>query len=230
MIKRIIYLLITIAVVFSACDKGDEYKSFIPKGEKIYPGIDTAVAHYGGNKRLLLTWPSSPDQRVSKYVVYWNNRLDSMVIKEVSHSPKDTVKALINNLSEGSYTFVINSFDNKGNRSVDVEENNAIVYGPIYNENLFNRPVNRTDYNADSKAVNIYWEVPDIGNVKTEITFTAMDGKTEMVVLKPEEEQTVISGWKAGTVIYYQSYYKPDPRAIDVFKVLLPGSIVPGGR
>lgn len=229
MIKRAIYLVIAIAMVFSACEKGDEYKSFIPKGEKIYPGIDTAIAYYGGNKRGMLTWPSSPDQRVSKYVVYWNNRADSLVINEVSHNPKDTVKAMVSSLMEGTYTFVVNSFDLLGNKSVDVEKTNAIVYGAIYNENLFNRPVNSFDYNEDSKEVNIYWENPDEGNVKTEITFTAINGNTEMVVLKPAEESTMIKNWKVGTVIYYQSYYRPDSRAIDVFKVLNPGSILPGG-
>ena len=224
--KNIIYLSIAIMIVLSACKKGDEYKSFIPNGEKVYPGIDTAITYHGGNNRGLLEWPASPDQRTSKYVVYWNNRADSIIINAASHNPKDTVKALIDNLAEGTYTFIINSFDNNGNRSVDVEKNNARVYGPIYQGNLLNRAINNVTYGLLNKLITINWRLPDAGNTVTNITYTGSDGLGKTIKLSPDSTKLQITNWKKDTKIYYQSFYKPNALAIDTFAVLNKDSLV----
>ena len=218
--------LVAAIVALTGCHKWDEYKGFIPEGEKIYPGLDTAVSYRPGNGRALLTWPASPDQRVSKYAVYWNNKADSMVFNAASHDPKDTVKALIENLNEGFYTFVIHSFDNNGNKSIGVEKNNLRVYGPQYQSTLLNRILTDANYSESGDGLTLLWKAPDTVNTSTSIWYTNALGAQKKITLYADVDVTKIADWKIGTKIFYQSFYKPRTMAIDSFAVLSKDSLL----
>ena len=69
-------------------------------------------------------------------MVYWNNYADSLTVPATAHNPADTLKCLINNLQEYTYTFFIYSFDSVGNKSISTEVDNARVYGSIYQGSL----------------------------------------------------------------------------------------------
>jgi len=216
---------ILLMLIMVSCHKWDEYKDFLPEGGKIYPGIDTAIIYQEGNGRALLGWKASPDQRIAGYAVYWNNEMDSLVLDATSHNPKDTVKALIQNLSEGFYTFTIHSFDLQGNRSVPVEKNNLRVYGAIYQKSLLNRDVKEVRYNADNKKITINFNPADEGNVYTQLSYITLNNNTTRVNVPADQEGIVINDRKMGTKIYYQSFYKPTPVAIDLFSTVMKDSI-----
>ena len=209
-----------------SCNKWDEYKNFIPDGAKVYPGVDTSIVYQAGFNRALLAWRASPDQRVAKYAVYWNNKLDSLVFNATSHNPKDTVKAMIENLPEGFYTFIIHSLDQKGNKSVPVEKNNVRIYGNIYQKLLLNRDLKEVNYNPDNQAVTIRFNLPNEGNVYTELSYTGLDNSAVKVKVLPDDSIININDRKKGTKIYYQSFYKPVPLVIDLFGTLTQDSIV----
>jgi hypothetical protein len=225
-LKKLMLPVVAVIIVLTGCHKWDEYKAFIPKGEKIYPGLDTAISYRTGNSRALLTWPASPDQRITKYAVYWNNKADSLVFNATSHNPKDTVKALIEKLDEGFYAFVIHSFDNSGNKSNGVERNNLRVYGLTYQKSLLNRIVKEVKYDAITNEVLINWSSADNGNTATEITYTGLNSNLMKVKLLPEISSIAINDLKKGAKIYYQSYYKPTPSAIDIFSTVKRDSII----
>jgi len=224
--KKYIFLSLISLLTVISCQKWDEYKDVIPNGNKVYPGIDTAIIYQAGYNRALLAWKASPDQRVARYTVYWNNKMDSLVVNAVSHNPKDTVKALVGNLSEGFFTFIIHSFDAHGQKSVPVEKNNIRIYGPIYQKSLLNRDVKEVHYNADNKEITINFNPADEGNAYTQLSYITLNNNTSRVNVPADQESIVINDRKKGAKIYYQSFYKPTAVVIDLFGTVAKDSIV----
>jgi hypothetical protein len=208
--------------------KPTDYRSFLNGQEIIYPGkiINPSVAT--GNLRLLLTWNPSPDPSVAKYVVYWNNYADSAVINASSHATTDTVKCLIGNLAEFSYTFFIYSYDKEGNRSVLTEIDNAKADGPIYRSGLHNRLPDESSIpilNPDG-SVNLSFLAPtDTINISTSIRYVGADGSALQSNLSPAGTSVTLSSYKPGTRIVYQSSYIPARGAIDTFLTPKPDTI-----
>ena len=134
--------LLVCFLFFWGCKKATDYRSFLGGTEITYPGKVSNATVRPGNGRLMLVWNPSPDPSVTKYVVYWNNNADSLILTASSHKTSDTISCIINNLSEYIYSFFIYSYDGDGNRSVVTEIDNARVYGPIYQSGLHNRIVN----------------------------------------------------------------------------------------
>ncbi|HTI90832.1 MAG TPA: DUF4998 domain-containing protein [Puia sp.] len=210
--------------------KANDYRSFLNGQEITYPGKIIGPNAYPGNLRLLLTWNPSPDPSVSKYVVYWNNYTDSTVVNAVSHSTTDTVKCLINNLAEYSYTFFIYSYDASGNRSILTELDNAKVVGPIYQAGLHNRPLDpakQPGFNSDG-SVNLYFQHPyDTINITTRIRYVNVSGDTLVTYLPPASDSIVLPSFKLGTNVLFQSSFIPKVGAIDTFYTLSADTAAP---
>lgn len=136
-IYKISGLLLLLVTVILSCTKDDlAFKDFLKDGEIIYPGRVANIVTKPGNLRTALWWNPSPDPSVSKYVVYWNNNADSVVVTASSHNPTDTIKVIIPNLSEYTYTFTIYSYDAQGHKSIPIEARNVRVFGPLYHKVL----------------------------------------------------------------------------------------------
>ncbi len=211
-------LIILLATVLVSCEKKDtDFREFLDGKEVIYPGVPSNVTYRAGNNRILLMWTPSPDPTIKKYVVFWNNKADSAVFTAVNQT--DTVKALITNLQEFAYTFTIYSYDDKGNRSIPVEFNNAKVYGPLYKGGLLNRGYNAADpYTVNANgSVTLRFNTPDTINISTLISYTDASGTTIQRQLSPDSSSITLAGYKAGTAITYNSTYIPIRNALDTF-------------
>jgi hypothetical protein len=224
--KNIIWLLLP--VIISGCSKKNEnYKALIKDGEIHYPGVIANTNYRAGNLRTMLLWNPSPDPKIAKYVVYWNNKQDSLTVSATSHDPLDTVKTLVSNLKEGTYNFNVYSIDSEGHVSISTSINGVRVYGPIYLSGIFNR-----GYNADTPflvnplagSVKLKFNAPDSINLKTVIKYISNAGKTNTVILKPDSNTITLNDFKFGTDITYQSSYFPLKGAIDTFTVANAGT------
>ncbi|BAV07941.1 protein of unknown function [Filimonas lacunae] len=217
--------MITIAAglfLTAACSKkATDYRSFLNGEELIYPGAVTNVTVMPGNGRLMLAWTPSPDPGIAKYVVYWNNYNDSVVIKATTHNASDTVKTLINNLSEYNYSFYINSFDSSGNKSITTTVNNARSYGAIYQSTLYNRlPDASTPFVVnDDKTVTLNFTTPDTINITTTIHYTNAAGAPSVINIGPGAKTVTLPSFLSGSKVTYQSSYIPAKYAIDTFTV-----------
>ncbi|MDR2272962.1 MAG: DUF4998 domain-containing protein [Sphingobacterium sp.] len=225
-LKRYIFPSILLSFLLTSCHKWDEYKDALPEGSKVYPGIDTAIIYQAGYNKARLVWKASPDQRVAKYAVYWNNRKDSVVLDAVGHDAKDTIKALLENLSEGFYTFIIHSYDSKGRKSVPVEKNNVRIYGPIYQKSLLNRDPKSVRYDTDTKEIDIDFNVAEEETAYTELSYIALNNNTAKIKVPSEQSTVTIKDRKKGAKIYYQSYYKPTQEVIELFSTVNRDSII----
>lgn len=227
-IKKHVYallLLTYIILVANSCSKKPtDYRSFLDGKEVVYPGVVSNIQANPGNQRLLLKWTPNSDPSVSKYVIYWNDNADSIIVNAKSTKPSDTIEAYINDLSENIYAFVIYSFDSKGNRSIPTNIENVEVYGTKYQNGLINRGMTGEEYS--NNQLTISWSTPDTINVNTEVKYTNESDQTKTIYLSPDSSTLRILDWKLATKIYYRSAYIPERNAIDTFNVSYYDSLI----
>jgi hypothetical protein len=228
-LKNRILLLLLAAAIFGCSKKDENYKALIKGGEIYYPGVIANQNYRAGNLRTMLLWSPSPDPSITKYKIYWNNKQDSMIVVATSHVPADTVKVLVPNLTEGSYSFSIYSIDDRGHISIPLAINNVSVFGQKYQSGLFNR-----GYNADTPfianllagTVQLKFNKKDttVINTKTIVKYVDNTGKTTTLTLKPDSTTITLQDFKFGTDVTYQSSYLPVKGAIDTFTVSTPST------
>jgi hypothetical protein len=221
-IYKISGLLLLLVVVIISCTKDDiAFKDYLKDGEIVYPGKVANVTTKPGNLRTALWWNPSPDPSVSKYVIYWNNNVDSVVVNATSHNTSDIIKVVIPNLKEYTYTFTIYSYDAQGHKSIPIAANNVRVFGPLYQSGLLNRPYTATNpYVVNPNgSVQLNFDKPDTINVNTLIRYTNTGGTSVDKTLLPTENNITLTDYKAGTDILYKSSYIPAQGSLDVFSV-----------
>jgi len=221
-IYKISGLLLLLLTLIISCTKDDlAFKEFLKDGEMVYPGRVANIITKPGNLRTALWWNPSPDPSVTKYVVYWNNNGDSAVVNSTTHNPLDTVKVILSNLKEYTYTFTVYSYDAQGHRSIPIEARNVRVFGPLYQSGLLNRPYNATNpYVVNSNgSVQLNFNTPDTINVNTIERYTNNAGTSVDKILLPKDTAITLTDYKAGTDILYKSAFIPGKGSLDIFTV-----------
>jgi len=211
--------LVLFSIVYGCSKHETDFRDFLGGKELTYTGAVGEVLTQPGNLRVELKWKSSTDPSITKYVVYWNNKVDSQVVSITAKT--DSVKTVISGLQEFVYTFTIYSFDAKGNKSIAREVNNIKVYGPIYNSTLLNRAYNAsTPYvvNGDG-SIKLNFITADTIHVKTLINYTNSAGVASQALLLGTDSTVLLPSYRPGTKVLYQSSYKPEQNSIDVFTV-----------
>lgn len=216
----IIFIGLFLLVVVMGCEKQQtDFRDFFDGHEITYTGSAGNVISRTGNLRAQLKWKSNADPSIVKYVVYWNNKVDSQVVAITGKT--DSVFVTIPNLKEFVYSFTIYSYDNKGNRSVPKDVNSVKVYGPTYKNALLNRGYNAADpylLNADG-SVKLNFNLPDSIDIGTVIKYTNTAGNTVEQTLSAQNNSIVLPNYKLGTEIQYLSSYVPERNSLDVFTV-----------
>lgn len=209
--KSIVLIVLCALLFTAACDKATEYRKYLDYGQNEYPGIVKNLRGYGGLYRLLLVWGPQVDPSVVKYVVYWDNgsSKDSLI-----YTPKEGNSGLdsvyINSLSEADiYTVTVYSYDSKGNRSVPVELQNAVVYGSIFRSNLNNRQITSYNYFYQDDTAYITWAAVDSTNADTRVTYTDNLGNTKTISVSPQTTLSKIPNINPHAKLYYQSGFVP---------------------
>lgn len=218
--QRILSVIILL-VVLASCHKWDDYRDLVPGGETRYPGIDSAITYAPGSNRVLLSWRPTPDPTVTGFIIYWNNKSDSLTIPSKSVKPEDTIRTIVPNLPEGAYSFIVHAFDAKGNRSVARIVNSAKTYGTHYINNLYNRSLSASkpgEY-LDNGALRLYFSEPDTINIRTEVRYLDLQQQWRSAFIAPAETSVDLPEFLANSKFAYRSGYIPARDAIDTFYV-----------
>jgi len=212
---KLFALLALIGVVLSACSKMDDtYKDFLEGGEKRYSKKPDSIGINPGFNRAEI-WLTVSAPNVSKAMVYWNDRLDSVEIPIVRKDRTDTVKRIINNLQEGAYTFEFVTYDNEGNRSLAVDTVGN-VYGEAYQASLNNRLVQRTLQLGSQLKIEWFDESnPDA--IGAEVSYKMPNGTERIVQVNPDDKFTDINIRPQSGSLKYRTFFVPHPDAIDTF-------------
>lgn len=218
---HLLYIGLAVSILSVGCEKKPtDFRDFFDGHEIIYPGVASDVMVHPGDGRVGISWKPSPDPSIAKYVFVWNNGADSAVFTSAEVDGTDTMAtAVIGNLSEYAYTFVMYAYDAQGNRSVPVEINNVRVYGPLYTNALLNRPIDAGNpYTvSDQGAVTLNFTTPDTININTTIRYTNTQDETVDTDLSPDNNSVTLPDYKPGTPVLYNSSYIPERGAIDTF-------------
>lgn len=215
--KRIIYTGLLLAAVsyLAACNKADEdYKDFVPDGEKVYPGkVDELKANPGKN-RIMLEWLLKTDPRIVKCRVYWNRRKDSADVAVKRTNGVDTISAVLNGMPEGPYLFEVYTYNAQGNQSIKTEVNGD-VYGGFYESNLLNRGLKKAE--IANGGARLEWDEPDPRSPGVRLTFMDEAGETHSILVLPDENTTVLNIIPKTGTMEFKTLYLPVANAIDTF-------------
>ena len=210
-----VVIISLIAGIITACTKMDDYKKYLKDGPIIYTGRVDSLTVYPGKNRVLLTMLLLSDPKITKVKVYWNNRHDSSVQNIVRSSGVDTVKFMLTNLAEGTYSFEVYTYDNSGHSSVLVTADGQ-VYGQGYINTLFNRPIKSVTYrNRDTTLVK--WFGASAQTLGEEMKYTDSLGVLRNVYTPMQDTMSLLYRIKRNAFFQYRTLYKPDIKAIDTF-------------
>lgn len=207
-----ILCLIVFSILYMSCKREDLYKDFVKDGTKLYPGKPLGLKALAGKNRVKLTW-TSVDAKVKKFVIYWNNRQDSLLVpSKNTGSTTDTLNVIIENLAESDYLFNVLSFDDKGNRSI-IEEAQANVYGETYIQTLLNRGLKSA--NSMNDEAKLIWSRASQTETGVEIRYTDRTGSDKKIFMSRNDTLTTLPNFRNGTRFSYRTLYLPDSGAID---------------
>lgn len=215
-----ILFLWAIVVIISACSKIDDYKEkYMAGGSIIYSGKMDSVMIFSGRNRVKLTGLFTSDPNIVKYRVFTNSRQDSVEVQVKRTAGVDTANLIISNLTEGTQSFEIRTYDASGNSSVPVFVT-ANVYGANYQSSLVNRGVADASLQNDGSAKITWADVSsDAGVIYMEVKYTDTAGAIHDTILPSVAAGLVtnLPAIKLGSTFEYKTAFLPNPTAIDTF-------------
>lgn len=221
--NRSTILLLFISCIYVGCNKGDtDYRGLLNKKEMIYPGLTGNFKAYQGNLRVQLQWNPSPDPSITKYLIYWNNGEDSLMLNASSSNPQDTQRTMISGLNEYVQNFVLYTLDAQGNRSIGQSLSGVRIYGPLYASSLVNRQVDagRPPVAVNDYTYKIFFSTADtILNTGTSISYVDSLQNPVVINLDAKTDSVVLNLAKEGTKVAVRSSYIPVFKAVDTFHV-----------
>lgn len=207
-----------IATLSMSCGKMDSlYSGFLEEGEFIYPAKADSLKSRSGDYRLELSWVVFSDPNVKQAVIYWDNRRDSLEVVVSKSSRPDTIRVLLTNMEEKSYTFEVFTRDNEGNTSVRSEVL-GVVYGDTYRNSLLTRAVRSLFVQDDTLLID--WMPSEENSVGDLVFYKDLDGETHRLFVPPWEDTTRLLAYAPENNFVYQSLFLPDSLAIDTFRTV----------
>lgn len=215
--KAYCMVCIILFVGFSSCGNMDDtYRHFWEDGEKVYPAPADSLKIFTGRNRIGVSWKIFGDPNVNMTKIYWNNKSDSLQVPIQSSDEKDSLFVIIDNLEEGSYSFEIFTYDQKGNRSVQ-RDGIGTVYGDTYARTLLPRFLQSALFADD--VLTLAWGIlGDESAIGSEVYYKNISGKQSKVVVENDAETTIINDYdfESDPRITYRTIYVP-PTSIDTF-------------
>jgi hypothetical protein len=196
----------------------DNYQQYLEGGEIFYPGKPDFIQVHPGKNRIELQWRIVSDPSIASVVVYWNNKRSSQTVPVSRTGGIDTVKVIIENLEEQTYTFEIYAMDAEGRRSVAAQAIGA-AYGEKYRQSLLNRAIGSITL-TEEENLKILWGPADAGTVEEEITWTDAGGNTRSVNLPVDSAGVLLDDYDLSIKNFTLcTTFKPDSLAIDTFRI-----------
>lgn len=214
--KLSIILLLLVGCIIKSCTGMDEeYKEFL-KPETIYVGTADSLKIFPGNGRLIINFELT-DPSITKTVFYWNNKSDSMEMDISMEKTKEIINTKIENLTEGTYSFNVITYDSKGNSSI-TKTVVGRVYGDKYASSLLDTPIKGAYVNdKDPTKVDINWGNPDDSAIGMEIFYTNSSDEEVFLYCPVQYKDTILVDRKESTNLRYRTLFLPEENAIDTF-------------
>jgi len=210
-VKKLIVLcaVATQLSMMSCDDMNSIHQEYYDFGEGIYTGAVDSLKGLSGYQKVRFDWEVDADPRISKTVIYWNQREDSVVVNvNRTQGGRMGFSYDLENLKEGTYTFEFITRDNQGHFSMPMEQV-VEVFGEFYVQQLRNRGVASIAKQADGTML-IEWE-PIASKTVQYVTVTyTVEGVEHSVRVENADEQTVLAGLETGDIIRIRTTHLPE--------------------
>ncbi|WP_298650258.1 DUF4998 domain-containing protein [uncultured Proteiniphilum sp.] len=208
--QSFIILAVFLFMMMVACDDMNSiHQEYYDRGEDIYTGVVDSVKVHPGYEKVLLKWEINADPRITKVVIYWNQRADSVTIDvNRTQSGRIQMNHYLENIEEGDYVFEFITRDNEGHYSM-VQQAAVLIYGESYTQTLRNRNVSSITKQTDGSML-IRWDPIANREIQyTTITYTK-DGITEFVRVENTDTETYLTELETGDKISVFTTYLPE--------------------
>ena len=216
MMKNKYLPIICLFFLFASCSgMNDIIQDYLDRGEINYIGRPDSLLTTGGNGRMQLRWLAGKDPRVEGYIIYWNNRTDS-VVGEIDRNNllKDRYNFCIFNVKESSYEFELVQTGSKGVNSIA-----ATVTGNVYGDSYISQLKIRELINVaeDVDGVKLTWGISNSSKY-VDFTYEKADGTEAICRISSQVNDIILPNPKSRGAYSYSTYYVPGKDSLDVFK------------
>lgn len=228
--KQIIYIVMMAFMVcsslFISCTKPDDYKKYLSSGPQVYPGNADSLQAVSGRYRIQLSWLLVSDPTITKAVVFWNDKKDSLVIPVKRTDGVDTMKVMIDKLEEQTYTFEVFTYDKEGHRSVGSTVSGRVL-GSNYEATLNNWEVAQSSMIKAAppySAAVVVWNTFYLkGLIGAKIQYKDADGKQRSLFVPADSTgqtsavTSMLEKFVPGESFSYSTMYSAESGSIDTF-------------
>lgn len=204
-------------LALSSCDNFmDVHKQYIEGGEIIYAPKVSEVIFQAGNERVYFQCALNNSPNVTSIDIYWNGRLDSLIVPVTPSTGLFEIDMFIPGLEEKSYSFEVRTTDTYGHKSLwTAGTGNA--YGEIFQSTLSNRRIGNFIFAGESGSISWLTAVETL--LYSEVRYKDTEGTVQVVKVMPDELTTVLENADPEGTFEYRSLFVPEPDAVDTFAV-----------
>ncbi|MDR1171342.1 MAG: hypothetical protein LBL24_02695 [Bacteroidales bacterium] len=223
MMKNTVYLILTaIILVFPSCKSQESiYEEYVVPNGHSYPGRALDVVTHSGKERIEIEWKTGADPKLVKARISWNNDTEGVDIDLQPDEP--VVRKMIEPLDENTYTFLIRTYDARGNVSVPVEATGT-VYGEMFESSLQSRRIKSRLF--DGQDLTLEWDQADHTDLGVRLTYTDIHDETHTVTVDNSATVSFLPDFNVDQPLLYYSSFKPDSLAIDIFQAPLISTMI----
>ncbi|MDR2039456.1 MAG: hypothetical protein LBQ60_16155 [Bacteroidales bacterium] len=218
--------LVAIGLIFAAflgCgDMESKHEDYL-NGEKIYAGKLDSLTVYSGYERVKIVGQTNYLGYSNKCIVEWGDQSREFAITGTGNK---TFEMIIDGLQERNYEFKVYTEDAEGNKSV-IQTCTGKAMGAVFTESQMNRRI--VEFNFVDGYFSALWadKAESEYVVYTDFSFETTDGSMQQIRIMPDDESTVLMGWKAGGKTEIQSYVLTGELGFDVVQLAVSEGSLP---
>ncbi|MCY4562581.1 MAG: DUF4998 domain-containing protein [Flavobacteriaceae bacterium] len=219
-IKIYSFLFYSLSLLMISCETTVEtFEKFTREGEKILLGKPLSVTVNPGNQRAEFVVEINSDPKINAINISWTEPDGTLRSHDIDYTrTKDGNETLIfelDDISEGTRSFVFTSLSDSGLKSLKLEVNEAI-YGPIYQSGLLPRQVVSTMWSSSHVTFSLSNSFPNTVT-STELIYEDASGSTQKITIDNSTESVNIESYNRDKKVLVKSLHRPSPNAIDTF-------------
>jgi hypothetical protein len=204
-------ILISVMILHISCnDINSMHDEYLKRGETFYIGAADSIKVYSGNRKIKFEWKISADPRITKTVIYWDNRDTGIIVPVTRISDGEMwLETQLTNIREAEYIFEFVMQDDDGNISRSVEIS-GVVLGEVYVENLRNRGVKELA-KLETGEMQISWETVNTSTLLySVIEYVNKLGETVTRNIANSSDTTLLAGLETGDEVNVYAVHLPD--------------------
>jgi len=178
-----------------SCSKmNDLHMDYLLEGERVYVGQPDSVEVAVGLSRVELRyWISDP--KAKKMKIYWDNKLDSILLDIPETASHVTKMVKIENLEPKNYNFQIITYNEDwGNPSIPMDVI-CEVYSEDYLKRLFPRRIEYATYLTD-ESIEVNFHRATEKSVESHLSYTNQSGNTTEMIITNDTSFVVLDDFK----------------------------------